>query len=216
MLQELAAGRNNAAIAKTLFMSERAVEKHIGSVFQKLGLVARGRRQPPGDGGARVPRGDRRGALRGERAGEPPPKPGASTMSRHARKGHDVGVEEDRTAIRVLVVDDQVAYRRALAAVVAETEGFEMVVETASGEESLVVAAEVRPDLVLMDVNLPGITGIDAARTLTGAPGGPVVVLLSTYDEDEFELEGCGAAAYVAKAAFGPDRLSEVWAAAVR
>jgi len=125
-------------------------------------------------------------------------------------------VQEEQAGIRVLVVDDQVAYRRALAAVVAETDGFEMVGETTSGEESLVVAAAVHPDLVLMDVNLPGISGIDAARTLTSSPGGPVVVLLSTYDEDEFELEGCGASAYVAKAAFGPDRLSEVWTAAVR
>ena len=59
MLQELATGRSNAATAKALFMSERAVEKHVGSVFQKLGLVARVRRQPPGDGGAGLPRGDR-------------------------------------------------------------------------------------------------------------------------------------------------------------
>ena len=118
--------------------------------------------------------------------------------------------------VRVLVVDDQVAYRRALAAVVTETDGFVMVAETTTGEESLQVAAQVHPDLVLMDVNLPGISGIDAARKLTANPGGPVVVLLSTYDEDEFELEGCGASAYVAKAAFGPDRLTEVWAAAVR
>jgi CheY-like chemotaxis protein len=119
------------------------------------------------------------------------------------------------TEVRVLVVDDQVAYRRALAAVVAETDGFLMVAETTSGEESLVIAAEVHPDLVLMDVNLPGISGIDAARRLTPDPAGPVVVLLSTYDEDEFDLEGCGASAYVAKAAFAPERLSEVWSAAV-
>ena len=116
----------------------------------------------------------------------------------------------------MLVVDDQVAYRRALAAVV---DGDRRLRDgrgaTTSGEESLEVAAEVRPDLVLMDVNLPGISGIDAARQLTAAPAGPVVVLLSTYDEDEFDLEGCGASAYVAKAAFGPDRLSEVWAAAI-
>ena len=118
--------------------------------------------------------------------------------------------------VRVLVVDDQAAYRRALAAVVTETDGFVVVAETTSGEESLAVAAEMRPDLVLMDVNLPGISGIDAARRLTAAPGGPVVVLLSTYDEDEFDLEGCGASAYVAKAAFGPDRLAEVWSADVR
>ena len=40
------------------------------------------------------------------------------------------------------------------------------------------------------------------------------MVLLSTYDEDEFDIDGCGAAAYVAKAAFGPDRLSAAWATA--
>jgi DNA-binding NarL/FixJ family response regulator len=117
--------------------------------------------------------------------------------------------------VRVLVVDDQEAYRRALAAVVTETEGFVMVGSTTSGEESLAVNAEVRPDLVLMDVNLPGIDGIEATRRLTAEPGGPVVVLLSTYDEDEFDLAGCGASAYVAKGTFGPDRLSEVWAAAI-
>ena len=115
--------------------------------------------------------------------------------------------------IRVLVVDDQLTYRRALAAVVAETDGFDVVATATSGEESLAMAGELRPDLVLMDVNLGGMSGIDAAQRFTATPGGPVVVLLSTYDEDEFELEGCGAAAYVAKAAFGPDRLVEVWSA---
>ena len=118
--------------------------------------------------------------------------------------------------VRVLVVDDQAAYRRALASVVTETDGFVVVGESTTGEDSVSAAAEVQPDLVLMDVNLPGISGIDAARRLTKGPGGPVVVLLSTYDEDEFDLEGCGASAYVAKAAFGPDRLAEVWAAASR
>lgn len=113
--------------------------------------------------------------------------------------------------VRVLVVDDQLAYRRALAAVVAETDGFEMVGSTTSGEEALVLAPELLAELVLMDVNLLGMSGIEAARQLTATPGGPVVVLLSTYDEDEFDLAGCGAAAYVAKATFGPDRLSELW-----
>ena len=113
--------------------------------------------------------------------------------------------------VRVLVVDDQEPFRNAMAAVVEVTDGFEVVGAVASGEESLVAAEELRPDLVLMDVNLPGISGIDAAQRLTAGEDGPVVVLLSTYDEDEFDLEGCGASAYVAKAAFGPDRLSEAW-----
>jgi DNA-binding NarL/FixJ family response regulator len=110
--------------------------------------------------------------------------------------------------VRVLVVDDQDAYRRAMTAVVAETPGFVVVGSASTGEESLVVARELGPDLVLMDVNLPGIDGIEAASRLAG---GSVVVLLSTYDEDEFDSEGCGAAAYVSKAAFSPERLQQVW-----
>ncbi len=115
--------------------------------------------------------------------------------------------------VRVLVVDDQEPFRRAMAAVVRETEGFVVVGSATTGEESLAVAADLEPHLVLMDVNLPGIDGIEASRRLTARPGGPVVVLLSTYDADEFDISGSGAAAYVAKAAFGPDRLSAAWAA---
>jgi CheY-like chemotaxis protein len=116
--------------------------------------------------------------------------------------------------VRVLIVDDQEPYRRAMGAVVDETDGFAQVGAVTSGEESLVAAARLRPDLVLMDVNLPGMDGIEATRRLTADPDGPVVVLLSTYDEDQFDLDGCGAAAYVGKAAFGPDRLSAAWAEA--
>jgi two-component system response regulator AlgR len=116
--------------------------------------------------------------------------------------------------IRVLVVDDQEPFRRAMATIVEETDGFVVVGSVASGEESLEAAADLTPDLVLMDVNLPGIDGIEASRRLTSEPGGPVVVLLSTYDQDQLDLSGSGAAAYVAKATFGPDRLSEAWSSA--
>ena len=116
------------------------------------------------------------------------------------------------TEVRVLIVDDQETYRRAMGAVVDATDGFVVVGSATTGEESLTAAAELRPNLVLMDINLPGIDGIEAAKRLSARPDSPVVVLLSTYDEDQFELSDCGATAYVAKAAFGPDRLSEAWA----
>jgi two-component system response regulator AlgR len=116
--------------------------------------------------------------------------------------------------VRVLIVDDQEPYRRAMAAVVGATDGFVVVGSATSGEESLEAAAELGPDLVLMDINLPGIDGIEAARRLASSSNRPVVVLLSTYDADQFELAGSGAAAYIPKAAFGPDRLSEAWATA--
>jgi CheY-like chemotaxis protein len=113
--------------------------------------------------------------------------------------------------VRVLVVDDQEPYLRAMTTVVEETDGFVVVGSASSGEDALVRAAQVRPELVLLDVHLPGIDGLEASRVLTGAGVGPVVVLLSTYDEDQVDVEGSGAAAYVSKAAFGPDRLAEVW-----
>ena len=117
--------------------------------------------------------------------------------------------------VRVLVVDDQEPFRKAMTAVVQETAGFEIVGLATTGEESLTAVAELRPDLVLMDVNLPGIDGIEAARSLTSAVRNrPVVILLSTYDEDEFDLAGSGATAYVSKSALSPDRLSGAWSAA--
>jgi DNA-binding NarL/FixJ family response regulator len=116
--------------------------------------------------------------------------------------------------VRVLVVDDQEPFRVAMAAVVEATDGFAVVGAVASGEDSVVAARDLAPDLVLMDVNLPGIDGVEATRQIGRLGLGTVVVLLSTYDEDEFEAVGCGAAAYVPKGAFGPDRLVHEWLAA--
>ena len=131
----------------------------------------------------------------------------ASPIPEMPDTGHHVRMDE----VRVLVVDDQEPFRRAMVTVVEATDGFLVVGTAASGEESLAAVRDVRPHLVLMDVHLPGIDGVEATRLLTRAPDAPVVVLLSTYDEDQFDLEGSGAAAYIAKAAFGPDRLLEVW-----
>ena len=118
--------------------------------------------------------------------------------------------------VRVLIVDDQEPFRRAMAAVVAATDGFEVVGSATTGEESLTATAELQPDLVLMDVNLPGIDGIEATRRIVAEPDAPVVVLLSTYDADQVDAAGCGAAAYIPKAEFGPDRLSAAWDGATR
>ncbi len=120
--------------------------------------------------------------------------------------------------VRVLVVDDQAPFLRAMTSVVDETDRFEVVGQASSGEESLVVAAELRPDMVLMDVNLPGIDGLEATKRLRAGDFPPVVLLLSTHDQDAGEhfVAESGAAAYVTKSAFGPDRLEDVWVTAVR
>ena len=118
--------------------------------------------------------------------------------------------------VRVLVVDDQAPFRRAMRSVVEETDGFEVVGEVDSGEASLEAAAQLSPDLVLMDVHLPGIDGVEATRRLRAGAAPPVVLLLSTYDEEAgvgFVAES-GAAGYLTKSAFGPDRLEDAWTAA--
>ena len=119
--------------------------------------------------------------------------------------------------VRVLIVDDQAPFRMAARMVVEATDGFAVAGEAETGEESVTMAAELGPDLVLMDVNLPGINGLDATRQILATPAPPVVLLLSTYEEEEYAPRAaeCGAAAYIPKAAFGPDRLEEAWSAAV-
>ena len=117
-------------------------------------------------------------------------------------------------SVRVLIVDDQEPFRLAARMVVDVTDGFEVVGEAETGEESVTMAAELTPDLVLMDVNLPGIDGLEATRRILAGEDPPVVLLLSTYEEEEYAPRAaeCGAAAYIPKAVFGPDRLEAAWA----
>jgi DNA-binding NarL/FixJ family response regulator len=120
--------------------------------------------------------------------------------------------------IRVLIVDDQEPFRLAADAVVAATDGFAVVGAVATGEASVQAAARLRPDLVLMDVNLPGINGLEATRRILSAndPCRIVVLLLSTYEEEDYawRVSECGAAAYIPKSMFRPERLAAAWAAA--
>ena len=119
--------------------------------------------------------------------------------------------------MRVLIVDDQEPFRLAARMVVEATEGFEVVGEVETGEASVEATRELDPDLVLMDVNLPGINGLDATRQILNDSDQKVVILLlSTYEEEEYAPRAaeCGAAAYIPKSSFSPDRLAEAWTAA--
>lgn len=119
-------------------------------------------------------------------------------------------------SVTVLIVDDQEPFRLAARMVVEATDGFEVVGEVESGEDSVEAAAKLDPDLVLMDVNLPGINGLDATRQILAESKRVVVLLLSTYEEEEYAPRAaeCGAAAYIPKSVFGPDRLVNAWTAA--
>ena len=118
--------------------------------------------------------------------------------------------------MRVLIVDDQEPFRLAARMVVEATDGFEVVGESETGEASVEAAHELNPDLVLMDVNLPGINGLDATRQILSSTERVVILLLSTYEEAEYAPRAaeCGAAAYIPKSSFSPDRLADAWAAA--
>ncbi len=120
----------------------------------------------------------------------------------------------DPPAVSVLIVDDQAPFRRAAAAVVRVTGGFEVVGEAGSGEEAVELADELVPQLVLMDINMGGISGIEATRRITTASPDMVVVLLSTYQADDLPADAAtsGAVAYVNKEEFGPQVLQDVWA----
>jgi DNA-binding NarL/FixJ family response regulator len=116
-------------------------------------------------------------------------------------------------SVSVLIVDDQAPFRRAARAVVAATPGFEVVGEAQSGEEAIRLADALQPGLVLMDINLPGINGIEATRRITSAHPRAVVMLLSTYQAADLPADAtsCGAAAYVHKEDFGPALVNDVW-----
>jgi DNA-binding NarL/FixJ family response regulator len=127
-----------------------------------------------------------------------------------------VSEEELVAPVRVLIVDDQEPFRLAARMVVEATDGFDVVGEAETGEDSVTMARELSPDLVLMDVNLPGINGLDATRQILVGSDTVVVLLLSTYEEEEYAPRAaeCGAKAYIPKAVFGPDRLEAAWEAA--
>lgn len=119
----------------------------------------------------------------------------------------------EEASVRVLVVDDQAPFRGAAKLVVAATPGFEVVGEAMTGEEAVELADALAPDLVLMDINLPGIDGIEAVRRIRGAHPATVAFLLSTYKAGDLPSDArtCGAAAYIHKEDFGPDLLASMW-----
>jgi two-component system invasion response regulator UvrY len=115
--------------------------------------------------------------------------------------------------LSVIVVDDQAPFRLAARAVVRRTEGFELVGEAANGLEAISMADSLNPDLVLMDINMPEMGGLEATRRIVAEHPDMVVFLCSTYDVNDLPAEAktSGARAYMNKEQFGPATLRRLW-----
>ena len=96
---------------------------------------------------------------------------------------------------RVMIVDDQPPFRSAARALIKRIKEFELVAEAESGEQAIEFAQQHRPHLVLMDINMGAVDGIEATRQITGALPATMIILVSTYGEDDLpaRARGCGA-----------------------
>jgi DNA-binding NarL/FixJ family response regulator len=118
--------------------------------------------------------------------------------------------------IRVVVVDDHALHRDGTRQILEAHPDFQVVGEAASGEVALALVNQLGPDVVLMDIRLPGMNGIEVTRQLTQDHPGVRVLMVSAYDEDEYvrgALEA-GAAGYLRKTAPGKELVEAVRAVA--
>lgn len=115
--------------------------------------------------------------------------------------------------VRVLVVDDQAPFRMAAKFVIMRAVGFELAGEAESGEQSVEQVTELAPDLVLMDINMGGIDGIEATRRIKATAPATTVFLCSTYQLSDLPSDATtsGARAYVNKEELSPDLLRRLW-----
>lgn len=120
----------------------------------------------------------------------------------------------DSSCLRLLIVDDQPLIRRGLAMMLAAEPNIEIVGQAADGLEAIEQALATQPDIVVMDLQMPRVSGIVATREITAKLPATRVVVLTTYDHDElvFEAIRAGAQAYLLKDASEKDVLETLWA----
>jgi CheY-like chemotaxis protein len=129
---------------------------------------------------------------------------------------HDVPTDHpDAATVTVLAVDDQTIFLRAAHQLIADTPGFEQVGEATSGPEALEMVTALHPDLVLLDVRMPGMDGIETARRIVALGARAVVVLISLEETPELpaSLATVGAAVHLRKQDLSARALQEIWTA---
>lgn len=130
-----------------------------------------------------------------------------------ARNSRRIIGEMADESVLVWVVDDQASFRRATAATVAATEGFAMGGDCETGESAIELIPDGSAGIVLMDIHMPGMGGIEATRRIRAAHPEVIVLLTSTYDIEDLPSDAadCGAAAYLHKEDLSPELLSRIW-----
>jgi len=114
--------------------------------------------------------------------------------------------------LTVLLVDDQLPFRVAARTLFEAEEDYIVVAEAGTGEEAVDLAQRLRPDVIVMDVRLPGLSGIDATRHILSVNPAALVVLVSTHAEADLpaDLLHCGAAGFVRKESLDPTALGRL------
>ncbi len=117
-------------------------------------------------------------------------------------------------AFTLVIVDDHVEFRR-LVSTLLSADGFDVTGEAGDGEQALVVAQTLRPDIVLVDIQLPGIDGFEVARRLAAAPDAPCIVLTSSRDKSQYgtRLKRAPVRGFIAKQDLSAAALSALVAA---
>ena len=117
--------------------------------------------------------------------------------------------------IRIVIADDHPVFRYGLRALLqAEAATMEIVGEATSGEEAITLAAQCQPDVILMDVNMPGLNGIEAARRILTATPQVGILMLTMFDDDDsvFTAMRAGARGYLLKGAEGDETIRAIHA----
>jgi DNA-binding NarL/FixJ family response regulator len=119
-------------------------------------------------------------------------------------------------AATVLIADDHPVFRGGLRALLASTEGIEVVGDAVSGDEAVRLAAELLPDVVVMDLHMPGMNGVEATRELAVRAPGVRVLILTMFEDDEsvFAAMRAGASGYLLKDAEQDDVVRSIVAVA--
>jgi two-component system, NarL family, invasion response regulator UvrY len=122
-----------------------------------------------------------------------------------------LGPRPSTASIRVLTVDDQAVFRRVARDVIDATPGFEAIGEAAGGDEGLEAVERLGPDLVLLDVRMPGMDGIEVAHRLAARHPELVVVLISIEERSDMPSASIDAIPLVRKQDFRPRLLRQLW-----